>query len=73
MLIKVRVITGSDEDRVEVYSSDTCDVYVRALPQNGHANRLASYLLSKHFSCGVRLVSGGTQSHKIFELLAKKD
>ena len=71
MFIKVRVFPGSDEDRVVEQSSDMVDVYVRALPQNGHANRLASYVLSKHFGCGVRLVKGGTSTHKLFELLKK--
>lgn len=70
MFIKVRVFPESYEDKIEQQSKDIFDVYVRAAAQNGHANKLAIYLLSKHFGCSVKLVSGGTRSHKIFEVMS---
>lgn len=71
MLIKVRVFPESGEEGIVPQSDDTFDVYVRAAPQNGHANREVAHLLSRHFNCGVKLVSGGTRSHKIFEVMGK--
>ncbi|MCC6198770.1 DUF167 domain-containing protein [Candidatus Nomurabacteria bacterium] len=61
----------SSEDKIKQQSDDVFDVRVRAAAQNGHANREVIHLLSKHFNAGVKLVSGGTRSHKIFEVTGK--
>jgi uncharacterized protein (TIGR00251 family) len=68
MFLKVLVYPESREDKVVMIGEDACEVYVRAGAHNGHANRVASALLSKHFGAGVRLVSGGTRRNKIFKI-----
>ncbi len=69
MLIKVTVIPESSQNEVVETGPDTLAVYVRAAARNGHANREASFLIAKHYNRGVRLVSGGTRTQKIFEVL----
>lgn len=69
MLIKVTVFPDSHQDRVVEITPDKYEVYVRASAQNGHANKVVTALLSKHFGKGVKMVSGGTRTHKIFQVL----
>ena len=69
MLIKVTVFPDSHEDKVVEKTADTYEVYVRASAQNGHANKVTIALLSAHFGKGVKMVSGGTRQHKIFQVL----
>lgn len=68
MHIKVKVFPGSGEDRIEEVGKDTFEVYVRAGAQNGHANKVVTHLLSKHFGKSVKMVSGGTRQNKIFSV-----
>lgn len=68
MLIKVIVFPGSSEEYVRQIAADQYEVAVRAEAQNGHANRVASYLLAKHFGTSAKLVSGGTRTHKVFRI-----
>lgn len=68
MLIKVTVIPGSSQEYVRKIGVDQYEVAVRAEAQHGHANRVASYLLAKHFGASARMVSGGTRTHKVFRI-----
>ena len=68
MLIKVTVHPESHEDRIVEKAPDAYEVYVRASAQHGHANRVVSALLAKHFGKGVRMVSGGPRTHKVFRV-----
>ena len=68
MLIKVTVHPESNEDSVIEKAPDTYEVFVRARPENNHANLLATHLLSEHLGRGVKLVSGSTRTHKIFKV-----
>lgn len=68
MHIKVKVFPGSVEDRVVETGKNTYQVYVQAGAQNGHANKMVTYLLSKHFGKSVKMVSGGTRQNKIFSV-----
>ncbi len=68
MLLKVHVFPESHEDRIVEIGSDTLEVYVRASAQNGHANKVVTALLGKHFGASARMVLGGTRSHKVFRI-----
>lgn len=68
MLIKVRAFPDSHEDRIEKISDDTYHVYVRASAQNGHANKMVTYIVNKHFGVNSKLVAGGTRHNKIFKI-----
>jgi uncharacterized protein YggU (UPF0235/DUF167 family) len=68
MLIKVRAFPDSHEDRIEKISDDTYHVYVRASAQNGHANKMVMYLISKECGAHAKLISGGTRHNKIVEV-----
>ncbi len=68
MLIKVTVHPESHEDKVVRIGDDSYEVYVRAGAQNGHANKVVTMLLAQHFGTGVRMVSGGTRTHKVFRI-----
>ncbi len=72
MLIKVKVYPESYENAVVQKSKDSYEVFVRARAENNHANTLATHLLSKHLSCGVKLVSGGAKQNKIFKIFGAK-
>ncbi len=69
MLIKVKVAPGSGEDRIEKIDEENYRVFVKASAQNGHANKVVTYLLSKYFGKSVKMASGGTRPNKIFEVL----
>jgi uncharacterized protein YggU (UPF0235/DUF167 family) len=69
MLIKVKVFPESREDKIERIDIENYHVFVRAGAQNGHANKVVTHLLSKHFDKGVQMVSGGTRQAKIFKVL----
>ncbi len=68
MLVKVTVFPQSREDKVVAISSDAYEVYVRAGAQHGHANKVVTALLAKHFAASARMVSGGTRTHKVFRI-----
>ena len=68
MLIKVTVHPESHEDLIVEKEPDAYEVYVRASAQHGHANRVVTMLLAKHFGKSVRMVSGGTRTHKVFRV-----
>lgn len=59
---------GSNEEYVREIKVGQYEVAVQAEAQHGHANRVASYLLAKHFGTSAKLVSGGTRTHKIFKI-----
>lgn len=65
MLIKVKVHTGSDEQRIEKRAKDSYEVWVRELAKNGRANDALLSLLSEYFDRGVRIVKGSRRRNKI--------
>ena len=68
MLIKVTVYPESHEDRIVEKAPDAYEVYVRASAQHGHANKVVTALLAKQCGASVRMVSGGTRTHKVFRV-----
>ena len=66
MLIKVIVHPQSHEERLVRIADDRYEVHVRAGAQHGHANKVVTAILAQHFTTSVRMVSGGTRTHKIF-------
>lgn len=76
ILIKVRVFTESREEKVVLKnktkkSGDLYEVHTKASARGGAANREVIDLLAKYFDRGVKMVSGGNRSHKIFEVMRK--
>jgi|GEM_PF-6488581 len=68
MLIKVAGYPDSHEDNVVEVASDAYEVYVRASAQHGHANKVVTALLGKHFGTSVRMMTGGVRTHKVFRI-----
>lgn len=71
MLIKVKVFPKSKKDKVIKKSGDAFEVNVKEPALRGRANRRALELLSLYFNLPqekIRLVRGGKQRNKIFEL-----
>jgi uncharacterized protein (TIGR00251 family) len=64
--IRVKVITNSDRD--EVLDGDPVVVRVRERAEKGRANRAVLRLLSEHFGCRARIVSGAKSREKVVEL-----
>jgi len=69
--IQVKVITNSDRD--EVSDGDPVVVRVRERAEKGRANRAVIKLLSAHFGCRVRIVSGAKSREKVVELEDKNN
>lgn len=72
MRIKVKVIAHASRDAIEELGGDSYKVWVRALPEKGKANEAVAKLLALNFDVlvsNVKLVSGGTSSQKVFEIL----
>ncbi len=69
MHIKVAVFPEHTKDHIEKMSDDSYRVFVRAPAMDNMANKVVIELLQKYFSRGVKLVSGGSKPHKIFEVL----
>jgi uncharacterized protein YggU (UPF0235/DUF167 family) len=69
MHIKVTVFPEAGNDFVEKVTEDTFRVFVMARAKENMANKAAIILLSKYLGKGIKLVSGGMKTHKIFEVL----
>lgn len=69
MHIKVTVFPEAGKDFVEKTHEDTFRVFVMAPAKENLANKAVIKLLSKYLGRGVKLVSGGMKTHKIFEML----
>ncbi|MFA4999095.1 MAG: DUF167 domain-containing protein [Candidatus Paceibacterota bacterium] len=72
MLIKVKVFPCSKENEIVKKSEDSFEVYVKAKPVMGSANRAVVNLLSGFFKIPgekVRLIKGFKERNKIFEII----
>lgn len=71
MLVKVHVYPGSKEEEVSRVGQDALKVKVRQKPENNAANARVKELLAFYFAVPagkVRLIKGGHEPHKIFEI-----
>jgi uncharacterized protein YggU (UPF0235/DUF167 family) len=71
MRIFVTVKTRAREERVESIDASHLVVMVKALPIEGRANEAVGRLLAQHFGVTksqLRLVSGASGRHKVFEV-----
>ena len=71
MRIFVTVKTRALEERVERVDATHLVVMVKALPIEGRANEAVGRLLAQHFGVTksqLRLVSGASGRHKVFEV-----
>jgi uncharacterized protein YggU (UPF0235/DUF167 family) len=71
MLIKVIVFPCSKEEGVAKIAEDKYEVRVSEKPELNMANDRAKQLLAVYFGLlenNVRLIKGGHESHKIFEI-----
>jgi hypothetical protein len=71
MLIKVKVFPCSKENEIIKKSEDSFEVYVRAKPVMGLANKAVVNLLSGFFKIPeekVRLIKGFKERNKIFDV-----
>ncbi len=72
MLIKVKVLAEDKEETVIKKSADSFIVKVREKRERGEANRKVNLLLARYFgvvSGRVKLIRGGKQPGKIFEIV----
>ena len=72
MLIKVKVLAEDKEEMVIKKSADSFIVKVREKRERGEANRKVNLLLARYFEVTagkVKLVKGGKQPGKIFEIM----
>lgn len=68
MLIKVKAVPGAGEERIIQKDKDSFEIWVREKPIKGQTNRAITRVLSLYFKKEVRLVKGGKQRNKIFEI-----
>ena len=71
MIIEVKVKAGSKSASVTVAGEGALTVQVKALPEQGTANKAVIKLLAKHFSVPqskVKIKAGSSSSRKIIEI-----
>lgn len=71
MLIKVKVFPSAKKDEIIKKSEDSFEIYVKAKPVMGLANKAVARLLSSHFEIpepNIRLIKGFRERNKIFEV-----
>lgn len=72
MKISVRVIPHTKQNSVEQQNDGSLRVRVTAAPTDGKANDATCAIIAKFFNRpknSVRLISGASSRHKIFELV----
>ena len=72
MLIKVKVFPCSRENKIIKMEKDSFEIYVKAEPKMGLANREVFSTLSNYFNIPInkiRLVKGFKERNKIFDIL----
>jgi uncharacterized protein YggU (UPF0235/DUF167 family) len=72
LLIKVHVYPCLKEEGVSQIGVDAFRVNVAVKPENGQANARAVELLAQYFAVPagkIRLIKGGHEAHKIFDIL----
>ncbi len=71
MLIKVKAYPGAKNQEIVKNRQDSYEVWVKAPPRQGQANREIRQALAKYFNLSldqIRLVRGFNQSNKLFEI-----
>jgi len=71
MLIKVKVILGSNKNKIIVLTKDSLEAYIKVKPIQGMANLAIISLLSQHFQVqekNIKIVKGFKTRNKIFKL-----
>lgn len=71
MLIKVKAIVLSKEDKVIKKSEDSFEVFVKAEAQRNMANKRIIELLAEYFNLPqykVKIIKGFKESNKIFNI-----
>ena len=71
MLIKIKVFPNAKEEEVIKKSEDSFEIYVKAKPIMGLANKAVARLLSLHFEISeskIKLIKGFRERNKIFEI-----
>lgn len=71
MLIRVKVFPNSKKDEIKKKREDSFEIRVREKAEGGMANRKVLEMLSSYFNISrnkFRLVRGGKQRNKIFEI-----
>jgi uncharacterized protein YggU (UPF0235/DUF167 family) len=70
-VIRVKVRTGSHEEKIEELGIDEYKVWVTAVPAGGQANQALIEVLADYFSTppsAIRIISGHKSTHKLIEL-----
>jgi len=71
MLIKVKVSSGSKEEKIIKKSEDSFEVWVKERPRNNEANKAVYKVLINYFNLSkkeVKLIKGFKQRNKIFKI-----
>lgn len=71
MIIKVKVITKSSQNKVVGFEGDVLKVKCTAAPEKGKANAAVIALLSKHFKVpkrAITILKGKKEPRKIIEI-----
>jgi len=74
MLIKVKVFPGEKREEIIEKEKDSFEVKVKVKPERGEANKKVLELLSLHFKTPknrIRMVKGGKQRNKIYDIIEK--
>ena len=74
MRLKVKVRSRARQDRVERMGDGSYKIWVRAVPENGRANRAVIEALSGHLGIpksGISILSGQSSSEKVLEINQK--
>lgn len=72
MFIKVKVFTKKKHNKIIKKSENYYEIYVRAKPEKGEANKEIINLLAAYLQISeskVRLIRGFRQRNKIFEII----
>ncbi len=71
MLIKVKAFTEAGKEEVVARAKDSFEVWTKARPLHGQANRAIAFLLAKYFHLSinqVKLLKGAKRRSKVFKL-----
>jgi len=71
MLIKVKVFPQAGKEEIIKKTDDSFEVWVKAKPVQGQANRAVARALTEYFGVSsdkIRLIKGFRERNKIFEI-----
>ena len=76
MIIKVKVIPNSSQDKIVGFEGDVLKIKCTATPEKGKANASIVAMLAKHYKVpksAIEVIRGKTDSRKIIRIEAKED